>query len=158
MQIREITKADDSQVANLIRTTLAEFGADKPGFAWQDPELDHMTRAYSNSGRVYLVIEYEGRIVGGGGIGEFTCSLKDCCELQKMYLFPEARGKGWGLELIARLLESAKAMGYCVCYLESLESMQAAMGLYQKMGFRFLDAPLGDSGHNACDRWMLKEI
>jgi len=43
------------------------------------------------------------------------------------------------------------------CYLETVERMREANGLYQKMGFEVLDGPLGCTGHGACDtRYLLR--
>lgn len=157
--IRAITQDDDPEVAAIIRQVLTEYGANRPGFAWQDPELDYMTRAYSGNGSEYLVvIDETGALVGGGGVAAFQDLRPNLCELQKMYLLPEARGKGAGLALITSLLESAARLAYQGCYLETLETMREANGLYQKLGFKLLEAPLGNSGHNACDRWYLKEL
>ena len=158
MIIRRIHSADNPFMGEIIREVLIEFGANRPGFAWQDPELDHMSGAYTGKGLVYYVIENEGRVIGGGGIGAFSCHLEKCCELQKMYLLPEARGKGWGEELIDKLLLEAKQMNYRHCYLETLKSMSKAVSLYQRKGFEFLKRPLGDSGHNACDEWYLRDL
>ena len=104
------------------------------------------------------MIEESGRVLGGGGISSFTCSLGACCELQKMYMLPEARGKGWGSKLIDKLLLEAKNMSYQFCYLETLKSMSQAVSLYQQKGFELLESPLGDSGHNACDEWYLLDV
>jgi putative acetyltransferase len=159
MQIRNVEKRDDKSVAQLIRSVLTEYGANRPGFAWQDPELDHMTQAYARDDRCYKVLEDEGKIVGAGGFGPFVCpEYEACCELQKMYLFPEARGKGWGRALIEQLQEEARRYGYQYMYLESLSSMREALSLYQKQGFKALSKPLGDSGHNACDEWLILSL
>ena len=156
MQIRNIEKRDNQSVSELIRNVLIEYGANRPGFAWQDPELDRMCEAYAQSDRVYKVLESENKVVGAGGFGPFECSeYPHCCELQKMYLFPEARGKGWGRALIEQLQIEAKELGYQYMYLESLTAMEEALRLYIKQGFKRLPAPLGDSGHNACDEWLL---
>jgi putative acetyltransferase len=32
------------------------------------------------------------------------------------------------------------------------------MSVYERAGFRYLDAPLGDTGHFGCDVWMLKDL
>jgi putative acetyltransferase len=145
-------------MGEIIRDVLAEFGANREGFAWQDPELDSMFDAYSAQGQLYFVIESEGRVVGGGGINSFLCNLESCCELQKMYLLPEARGKRWGDQLIDKLLFSAKEIAYQFCYLETLKSMTKAVSLYQRKGFYLLDSPMGNSGHNACDEWYLLDL
>jgi putative acetyltransferase len=156
MQIRDVETADDQRIAELIRSVLTEYGANRPGFAWQDPELDHMSRAYAQSDRVYKVLESNNAVVGAGGFGPFECAeYPRCCELQKMYLFAESRGKGWGRALIEQLQKEAKVLGYQYMYLESLSSMEEALRLYTKQGFKRLPKPLGDSGHNACDEWLL---
>ena len=159
MYIRPIEYSDDSQVAELIRSVLTEFGANRPGFAWQDPELEAMTDAYRANNRVYKVIEVDGAVVGAGGIGPFKCTeYEACCELQKMYLYPQFRGQGAGRMLIEELLGDARKMRYEYCYLESLSSMHGALNLYRKQGFINLDQPLGSSGHNSCDEWMLLDL
>jgi len=158
MIIRRIHPSDNSIVGQIIREVLTEFGANREGFAWQDPELDHMSDAYSAQGRVYYVIEIDGKVVGGGGISAFNCNLEPCCELQKMYILPEARGLGLGDKLIDKLLLEAKEMAYQFCYLETLKSMSKAVSLYRRKGFDLLESPLGSSGHSACDEWYLLDV
>ena len=46
MIIREIEEKDNKDVENLIRTCLIEFGADKPGCAWTDPDLGRFFQVY----------------------------------------------------------------------------------------------------------------
>ena len=158
MIIRRIQSSDNPIVGQIIREVLTEFGANRKGFAWQDPELDRMSEAYAKDGQAYFVIEIEGRVVGGGGINPFICNLESCCELQKMYLLPEARGKDYGNQLIDKLLLTAKNMNYQFCYLETLKSMAKAVALYQRKGFSLLNSAIGDSGHNACDEWYLLDL
>jgi putative acetyltransferase len=75
-----------------------------------------------------------------------------------MYLLPEARGRNLGNQLIDTLLFEAKTMAYQFCYLETLKSMTKAVSLYQRKGFDLLEAPLGSSGHTACDEWLLLDL
>jgi putative acetyltransferase len=157
--IRPVEERDNQELARIIREVLTEFGANRPGFAWQDPELDFMSRAYDSLQRAYLVAECDGALLGGGGIGEFESGDESgICELQKMYLLPEARALGVGRQLMDKLLNQAQRLGYRQCYLETLSSMTGARKLYLRTGFRQLSAPLGDSGHNACDEWYLLDL
>ena len=80
------------------------------------------------------------------------------CELQKMYFLSEARGRGWGKRLLVQCLADARRLGYTYCYLESVDRMQAAAGLYQHLGFALLDAPLGATGHCSCDRYYGRSL
>jgi putative acetyltransferase len=75
-----------------------------------------------------------------------------------MYFLPIARGKGLGTALISKCLEKAKEFGFDSCYLETMPYMQAARKLYNKNGFLNLKEPIGNTGHYACNVWMLKKI
>ncbi len=156
--LRPITHADNENMERIIRTVLTEFGANRPGFAWQDPELSDLTSAYDRPGMAYWVVEVQGRLVGGCGIGQLTStSLSAVCELQKMYVSGDARGLGVGQQLIKTALAFAKSH-YGWCYLETLHTMSQAERLYRSSGFIQLPAPLLQTAHNACDRWFLKEL
>ncbi len=163
IQFRLITADDNPAVEKLVREVLTEFGANKPGFAWADPELKAMHQTYTRPGSCYYVIEQDDQLLGGGGIGPFiaeasSAKLEGVCELQKMYLHKQARGQGLGNQLINKLLRDAKSLGYKRCYLETLESMTAAQKLYQQQGFARLSAPITPSVHHGCDCWMIREL
>ena len=32
------------------------------------------------------------------------------------------------------------------------------MKVYEKFGFKYLDGPMGNTGHYGCDRWMLLDF
>ena len=55
-------------------------------------------------------------------------------------------------------LEAARAFGFKRCYLETLSGMNAAMRLYERSGFRRIDAPMGDTGHGGCNTFYLMEL
>ncbi|GGG42865.1 GNAT family N-acetyltransferase [Bizionia arctica] len=156
--IREITSEDNSQIAQVIREVLIEFGAPKVGTAYEDVSLDNMTEAYGNSASVYFVLENKGKIIGGAGIAPLENCEGNICELQKMYFLPEARGLGLGVKMMKKCLEFAKDFGYHKCYLETLPYMTDATKLYAKVGFESLDKPMGNTGHFSCNVWMIKEL
>ena len=90
---------------------------------------------------------------------EFSFDInKEICELQKMYLIPEIRGLGLGLELLDLCINEAKALGFKKMYLETLYSMESANKLYTKCKFKELSKPLGQTGHHGCDRWMIRDL
>ena len=96
--------------------------------------------------------------MGGAGIGPLLGGPSDVCELKKMYVLREARGRGLGRQLMERSLEAARRAGYRRCYLETLEHMTEARGLYESRGFRPLDAPMGSTGHSGCNGWYIREL
>lgn len=156
MIIREIEEKDNEKVESLIRTCLIEFGADKPGCAWSDPNLGCFYEVYKNEKSKYWVVEENGEIVAGCGIGPVD-GVEDVCELQKMYSLKEARGSGVASELLKISLEFAKKY-YKQCYLETFSNMVAANKFYKKNGFIQLDKPLVETEHYACDVWYIKSL
>ena len=157
IKLRRLQPLDDASLASVIRAALVEFGADRPGFAWQDPELDAMSNTYAASGSIYLVAVEGGNILGGAGLGPLR-GVEATCELQKMYLVPSARGKGIGWRLMRSLLKQARVLGYRWVYLETLTGMVEAQQLYRAWGFLKIAHPLGQTGHGGCDCWYLKEL
>jgi putative acetyltransferase len=155
--IRPINRDDNAAIAAIIRKVMPEFGADGPGFAIHDPEVEDMSGAYSAQGRVYFVVERNGRVCGGGGVAPLD-GEPGICELRKMYFLPELRGLGAGAALIALCMKHAYQLGYRQCYLETLTGMDAAQKLYEKHGFARIPSALGNTGHFGCNRFYLREL
>lgn len=156
--IRPITQADNAAVAAIIRTVMPEFGANGPGFAIHDAEVDTMAQAYAIPRAAYFVVERDGVVLGGGGVAALAGGDADTCELRKMYFLPALRGRGAGRALIERCLAAARDHGYRRCYLETLSGMDAAQALYLKCGFRRIPGPMGGTGHFSCDKYYLREL
>ena len=158
MEIRPIEPRDDAAVAAIIRAVMPEFGADGPGFAIHDAEVDGMCAAYARPRCAYFVIEHDGAVVGGGGIAPLENADQDVCELRKMYFLPQARGIGAGKAMMQRCLDAARVLGFRRCYLETLTGMDGAQALYQRSGFTPLRAPMGGTGHFSCDRFFIRDL
>jgi putative acetyltransferase len=157
--IRKIEEKDNRQLAVVVRNTLAEFGANKPGTVFFDDTTDNLYQVFKNCPRsVYYVVTKEEKILGGGGIYPTDGLPADTCELVKMYLLPEARGQGLGKLLIEKCLQFAKSEGYKNVYLETMPELKNALKVYEKLGFHYLDKPMGNSGHFGCDLWMMAPI
>ncbi len=156
--IRPIARGDDAAMARIIRSVMPEFGADGPGFAIHDPEVDALSAAYAAPRSRYYVVELGGAVAGGAGVAPLQGGDAATCELRKMYFLPELRGRGAGAELLALCLATARDFGYLRCYLETLDSMQRAQALYRRFGFMALASPLGATGHFGCNRWYLLNL
>ncbi|WP_350292073.1 GNAT family N-acetyltransferase [uncultured Croceitalea sp.] len=156
--IREIRLKDNQQVAKVIRQVLENLGVPKVGTAYADKILDTMFEAYDKPKATYFVVEENNSIIGCAGIAQLDDYDGNVCELQKMYFLKEARGRGLGAKMIKICLDSAAAYGFEKCYLETMPYMKAAQKLYIKNGFKYIDAPMGDTGHYSCPVWMLKEL
>ena len=158
IQTRPIQPADNPTIAVVIRNTLKEFGGDRPGTVFTDPTTDALYELFRKPGSSYYIALLNDKIVGGAGIYPSDGLPEGTCELVKMYLLPEARGIGLGKFLIEKALQFARESGYRQVYIETLPELRQAMSVYEKFGFKYLDAPLGNTGHFGCDIWMLKEL
>ncbi len=158
ISIRFIEPADNAALASIIRDSLSEFGANKPGTVFFDPTTDALHQLFQQPGSFYLVAEEAGKLLGGAGIFPSAGLPEAVCELVKMYLHKTARGKGLGRLLINECLEKAAALGYKKVYLETMPELGKAVSVYEKFGFSYLPGPMGNTGHFGCDVWMIKEL
>lgn len=156
--IRNIEPADNPFIAKIIRDTLAEFGANHPGTVYYDASTDALYDLFQQPGAAYFIATIDHEIVGGAGIFPTAGLPAGTCELVKMYLLPSARSIGLGKTLIDKSLAFAKETGCTQVYLESMPELQKALKVYEKFGFNYLSAPLGNSGHTGCSLWMLKQL
>jgi putative acetyltransferase len=156
--IREIKKEDNEKIATIIRSVLKEFNAAKPGTVYFDPTTDDLFSLFQKSNSKYFIAEFESEIIGGAGVFPTPNLPESCCELVKLYLSQNFRGKGFGKTLIEKCFSSAKEFNYAKMYLETMPELSTAVGLYEKCDFKYLNKALGDSGHFGCAIWMMKTL
>ena len=157
LQIRFIQQSDNVQLAAIVRNTLTEFGCNKPGTAFADPETDFLFEQFEDKRTSYFVAVLNDEIVGGAGIG-FLKGYDDICELQKMYLKPHVRGHGIATQLMQCCIAFATENEYKQIYLETMTELNIAVQFYQNNGFVFLDQPLSQTGHFSCNIQMIKAL
>lgn len=158
IEIRTIRPSDNKAIAAVIRDTLTEFNANRPGTVFFDSSTDHLFELFQKPGSIYYVATVGNSITGGAGIFPSEGLPDDTCELVKMYLLPNARNKGIGKLLIEKCIAFAKDAGYGRIYLETLPELNKAIRVYEKFNFTYLPGPLGNTGHFGCDVWMIKEL
>ncbi|RKQ37963.1 GNAT family N-acetyltransferase [Oceanobacillus halophilus] len=158
MQIREIVEKDNQRMEQIIKQSLESFDLDIRGTAYFDPQLGELAQFYKRQpyAKYWVVVNNQDEVVGGVGIGPFGNQEK-ICELQKLYIAPEAQRKGLAKQLMKVALNFAK-QHYTYCYLETFEKLQEANRLYDLFGFEQRESPLDESEHNACDTWYIKKL
>lgn len=130
--IREARAEDLSDVRELLREYRGEFESDTC-FSAFDEELETLPGAYARP-RGLIVLGFERRKpVACACLRPLT---KRDCELKRLYVRPEARGSGIGQSLVRRMLREARTLGYSTLKLDTLASMEAAIRLYGRMGFK----------------------
>jgi putative acetyltransferase len=98
-----------------------------------DEEISDLPAQYSEpTGCIILCIENDNPI-GCVGLRKFK---EGVCEMKRLYLRPEARGKGIGRVLANKIVDKAKELGYKKMQLDTIETMKEAIALYKSMGFK----------------------
>ncbi|WP_404454615.1 GNAT family N-acetyltransferase [Oceanobacillus kapialis] len=158
MNIRKIEQKDNQAIEHIIKRSLESFDLDIPGTAYFDPQLSSLAQFYQQleKGNYWVAVNDLEEVVGGVGIGPFG-EIKDTCELQKLYVAPEAQGRGVARKLMDVALHYAKEH-YTYCYLETLNKLEVANKLYGKLGFQKLEKALDGSDHDAMDAWYIKKL
>jgi putative acetyltransferase len=98
-----------------------------------DEELKGLPGAYAPpSGRLFLA-QYERRAAACVALRKLEATI---CEMKRLYVRPQYRGKGLGRILVERLIAEARGIGYERMRLDTIpSSMQDAIELYRRMGF-----------------------
>ena len=84
------------------------------------------------NGGTFLVGRVDGEAVACGGIARYD---EVTAEIRRMYVVPEARGRGLSRRVLAALEDEARALGYSFVRLETGNLQAAALGLYVSAGF-----------------------
>ena len=159
LKYRKITAGDDEAIAKIIRANLEKLHLNIPGTAYYDPELGHLSACYNGApgeGCYFIALDDDDNVIGGVGIAEFS-GIKDCAEMQKLYLDDSAKGKGYGKELVSIAETWARDAGYKQLYLETHSNLKVAMRLYEKLGFQQIEQPASVL-HGAMDHFYLKTL
>ncbi|MCP4591978.1 MAG: GNAT family N-acetyltransferase [bacterium] len=131
-KLRQATNADADQIRALVFAVLEEYGL-KPDPGSTDADLDDIEQSYFASGGAFYVLEdADDSIIGAYGLYRIA---SDTCELRKMYLSRNQRGKGHGRCLLDDALARARELGFTRVTLETASVLREAIALYERYGF-----------------------
>lgn len=99
-----------------------------------DKELADLPGHYAPPEGRLLMAEYDGQLAGCVALHELEPGI---CEMKRLYLRPQFRGKGLGRALVDRAIAEARQIGYRRIRLDTVEPlMKDAVAMYRKLGFR----------------------
>src|SRR5215471_2302916 len=99
-----------------------------------DKELGDLPGDYAPPEGRLLLAEYEGQLAACVALHKLDA---DICEMKRLYLRPQFRGKGLGRILADRILAEARQIGYRRMRLDTVEPvMKDAVAMYRRIGFR----------------------
>ncbi len=154
-QIRRLQQGDVHQLLELIRGIRQEFGLAGRVTTLLEPSDYALFDVYRHRRSAYFVAVADGRVLGGAGIFPLANGDWGTCELQRMYLLSQHRGRGVGQALLKACLETARSYSFELCYAETVSQMSDAIAFYERNGFKRLMAPIGETGHSHNDCWMM---
>ncbi len=111
-----------------------------------DEEIEHLEMKYGMPyGRLYLIY-YDERLAGCIGLRKID---NQNCEMKRLYIRPEFRGKKLANVLVEKIIEDAKKIGYSYMLLDTLPFLQSAIHIYKEFGFyeieSYNDSPMDSS-------------
>ena len=118
-----------------------------------DAELAGLPGDYAPPRGALFVAEDRGRLIGMIGLRPFEGGI---CEMKRLYVRPDARGRGLAKQLIAVALDEARRLQYSEIRLDTLPMMGDAQSLYLALGFAdippYYDTPIAGT------RFMSKKL
>jgi GNAT superfamily N-acetyltransferase len=132
-RLRPATRADRAAIESVVFDVLAEYGL-RPDPAGTDADLGDIEAHYYAAGGCFdVLLDPAGRVVGTVGL---MARSPGVCELRKMYLRPDHRGRGLGRRLMEHALRRAAERGFTRMELETASVLREAIRLYESFGFR----------------------
>jgi len=98
-----------------------------------DKELAELPGDYAPPEGRLLLAECEGQLAACVALHRLEPGI---CEMKRLYLRPQFRGKGLGRALAERIIAEARQIGYQHMRLDTVEPvMKDAVAMYRKLGF-----------------------
>jgi len=102
-----------------------------------DQELAGLPGDYAPPDGRLLLATYEAQLAGCVALHQLEPGI---CEMKRLYLRPQFRGKRLGRALADRIIAEARQIGYQRMRLDTVEPvMKDAVAMYRKIGFREIE-------------------
>ena len=136
-EIWELVQADSSQKVAAARELFLEYAKSlnfSLCFQRFEKELAELPGGYAPPDGCLLLAAHGSQVAGCVALQKLEHEI---CEMKRLYVRPEFRGKGLGRVLAERVVADAREIGYKRLRLDTVEPvMRDAVALYRKLGFR----------------------
>ena len=151
--IRNATESDAGAIAQLLRPVVLQSTITFLSTPKSRDDIVADLRAKANAGHGMLVAHRGGALLGMAGYGQFRGGNGYAHAYEHtIVLAPEARGKGVGRQLMARLEAHAKASGGHTLWAGVSAENPDGVAFHTRVGFEFI-ATLPEVGRKF-DRWI----
>jgi putative acetyltransferase len=135
MNVKIIQATEKSQIKT-IKELFLEYAKSlnfKLCFQDFDNELAELPGSYAPpDGRLFIAL-LDNKTAGCIALRKFKDGV---CEMKRLYVKPQFRGKNIGKKLVELLIGEARKLGYKKMVLDTVPSMQTAQKLYKSLGFK----------------------
>jgi ribosomal protein S18 acetylase RimI-like enzyme len=131
------TDADLDAARRLFRAYVGglDFDLDFQGF---EAEMEALPGPYAPPDGAILLADVHEK--PAGVVAVRPLDEEGACEMKRLYVMPECRGRGIGRALASAIIEKARTLGYNTMRLDTVASMTAARRLYRSLAFEERDA------------------
>jgi GNAT superfamily N-acetyltransferase len=132
MRVELVQSADEvAEVRQLFEEYWASFGF-TPCFQNFGEEVDKLPGEYVPPRGALVLATIDERAAGCAALRPFDDTR---CEAKRLYVRPEFRGQGIGLELLKWVVNRARVAGYLEVVGDTMPVMQRALSIYDQFGF-----------------------
>lgn len=143
MKIVELVEPDKKELAQ-IRKLFNEYVADLGvNLDFQDfqSELKELPGKYTPPTGALFAVKDDNNYCGCVALKALS---EDICELKRLYVKPQCRGRALGRKLMETALNKAVQLDYQFIRLDTLKTLTPALNLYHSFGFYEIDSYNGN--------------
>jgi ribosomal protein S18 acetylase RimI-like enzyme len=130
------TREDLQEVRRLFLEYQSSLGISLD-FQQFDTELATLPGDYAQPDGCLLIALYEEQVVGCAALRRLDVGI---CEMKRLYVRPQYRGKKIGKLLTEYVIDYARGNGYRRMRLDTLPNLDKALALYNSLGFKRIAA------------------
>lgn len=147
----DIIEANTAEQLATVRELFLEYAHSlnfSLNFQSFDRDISELPGKYAPpDGRLYLAY-WDKQVAGCVALTKLGIGV---CELKRLWVKPEFRGKGIGRALAQKLIDDAREIGYYRMMLDTIDTMVEAMTLYESLRFErtkaYYNNPLPGATH-----------